>query len=177
VAVIGGQTVSFEVTDGWTAEVEPTGQGLQLIRDGADLEGVSINTFNGEVFGDPCADETVTETIDATPEAYLDYLSNRGGITPTGEEQPVNIDGQQGIQLDVAVTAPEDCPASESPNYLYPVGEAGDFHMEPGEFARIIAVDPGQTLILTAEAFDDAAYVELLELLDPILDSMMITGN
>jgi hypothetical protein len=166
-----GPTIEFEVgDDGWMGQEDLPEIGFALIPN--ELPGgLSVVAFNGEVYAEACSNEERTE-IDASAEAFVDWLAAH----PELEAEPpveVTLGGQPAFQVDVDAGVGTAC---DPWNWLWVLpAPVNDFHLNEGELARIIAADVGDaTVVVVIESFEPPDHPELLELAQPILDSMTI---
>ena len=173
---VAARAISLELDAGWSAELGAGDTGVQLVREGADVQGLSFNEFTGRVFGSPCAGVGASETIDATPEAFIAYVNERDGILVQSPISSVTVGGQPAVQIDVTVQLPASCPDETGDNFIFGVGDQGEFHLQPGESARVIAVGgEGEPVVIVLESFSEAGYEELLTTAESIFSSMSIS--
>ena len=168
-----GETISFTVdAEGWMGSPDIPDVGLALTRQEI-RGGVSITTFGGEVFAQPCSPDQ-TETIDATAAAFVAWLADHPELNAT-EPVETTLGGHPAVQLDVTSDVDPECP--ETPRiWLWVLPVVGDFHLNEDEAARFIVADVDDTpTVVVIESFDPARQADLLEAAQPILDSLTIT--
>lgn len=172
---VGGRSIQLELEDGWRAEVGPSDTGVQLVREGTDVQGLSFNGFTGRVFGSPCAGRGASETVDATPDAFMTYFAARDGISVQSPPSAVTVGGQPALQVDATVQLPSSCPDETGDNFIFGVGADGEFVLQPGESARMVAVGgDGEPIIIALESSSEAGYRDLLDAATAIFATMSI---
>lgn len=167
-----GETITFTIDEpGWTAFADIPGVGLALSREGIP-GGVTITTFDGEVFSQPCSPEE-TESVEATAAEFVGWLAQHPELNAT-EPVETTLGGHPAIQLDVTSDVEPECP--EAPRiWLWVLPVVGDFHLDENEAARFIVADIDEApTVVVIESFEAARQPELLEAAQPILDSMTI---
>ena len=175
---VAGRSVQLELGDGWTADIGGSQDGMQLVRHGAAVQGLSFNGFSGRVYGSPCAGIGASETIEADGAAFMTYLAARDGVSVAGAPTPTTVGGQPALQADLTIGLPSACPDEVGDNFIFGIGDESEFHLQPGETARIWVVDgDGDPIIVVLESFTDDGYAELLPIGDQILASTTISGG
>ncbi len=168
-----GETITFTVdAEGWIGFPDIPDVGLALSRQD-NPGGVSITTFGGEVFSQPCSPDA-TETIDATAAGFVAWLADHPELNATAPVE-TTLGGHPALQLDVTSDVDPACP--ETPRiWLWVLPVVGDFHVDENEAARFIVADVDDTpTVVVIESFEAARQAELLEAAQPILDSLTIT--
>lgn len=169
-ATVTNTETTFTVGDGWvgTAYQEV---GFDMFRVGDPPEGLSAVPYAGVVYADVCSGEE-TQEIGATAADFVAFLADRPGIEARGEATEASIGGRSGLQIDVDAVDPG-C-ESEPPErlWLWDINFT-DFHLNVGEAARFVVLDDESgVIVLVIETFDPATFDSLLELTQPVLDSM-----
>jgi hypothetical protein len=173
---VASRSLRIELGEGWTAQIGPAGESVQLVREGASVEGLSFATFSGKGFGSPCAGRGASATIGASPEGFMAYLAARDGISVAGVPAATTLGGQPALSADVTVQPPSACPDQVGDNFLFGVGATGEFHLEPGEQARIWVVEgTGDPLVVVLESLSAEGFAEVLPIADDILGSLTIS--
>lgn len=171
-ATTGTVTMTFTVGDGWRGN-EYEELGFDLIRAGDGVPQImSAAPYGGVVYGDVCSGAE-TQEIGATAADFVAFLAERPGVAPRGPATEVTIGGRTGMQIDVDAADPG-C-VSDPPERLWLWDLAGqtDFHLNIGEAARIIALDgDAGVIVFVVETFDPPTFDALLEMTQPVLDSM-----
>jgi hypothetical protein len=176
-----GRDLTFELGDGWVNDGAIEGAGFAIVRDEPGSPYFAISPFPGQVFPEGCvADgqdpeaffEAVTD-IDTTAASFIDHIASHAAIT-AAEPVPVELAGFSGLQLDVsAVDVDDTCMPPWAWLWLLPV--VGDYHLNEGETARILALDAGgQVVVAIAEAFPDADDEAFLAEAMSVLESLQI---
>lgn len=171
-ATTGTVTMTFTVGDGWRGN-EYAELGFDLVRIGDGVpQIVSAAPYSGVVYADVCSGAE-TQEIGSTAADFVAFLAERPGITPRGAAAEVTIGGRTGMQIDVDAGDPG-C-VSDPPERLWLWDLAGqtDFHLNVGEAARLIALDgDAGVIVFVIETFDPSTFDDLLEMTQPVLDSM-----
>jgi hypothetical protein len=170
-----GPLVRFTLGDGWVAtEPDVSGLGWGIFRLVGQAPGaLSMVPFTGEVYVDPCLQESVeTVQIDGTPEGLVGELAANPNLF-AGEPTETEIAGYQGLQLDVATQEVMVCDPPVAA--LWSIPERGLYMLELGQEARFMPIDvDGQTLVVVAETFGGADLEQLLEASQEVIDSIEI---
>lgn len=169
-----GPTVTIELDKEWASSGELPEVGFDLARpDGSQPEFISVVAFDGAVFGSACPDDAEEVEGEATARALADHLASVPSLTVVAGPEPIDVGGIEGLQLDVEVDAPDSC---EIPvNFLWVLPEVGDFHLNEGEEARIVALDAGEdVVVIVIESFPEGDHEALLADAEAILGTMEI---
>jgi hypothetical protein len=166
-----GVTVEFDIAGEWEGAADIPEVGFWLAPAGID-GGLTMTHFPGEVFTDPCSPEG-SEAIDRSAEAFIGWLAAHPELD-AAEPVEATLAGRPAIQLDVSTVVGEECP--ENPRlWLWVLPTVGDFHLNEGEAARVIAADIGETtLVAVLETFDPDQQQALLDAAAPVLESMTV---
>ena len=171
-SAVGATGMTFTVGEGWRG-TEYGDLGFDLVRADVDLpQVVSAAPYAGVVYADVCSGAE-TEDVGATAADFVTFIADRPGITARGDATEVTIGDRTGLQIDVDAADPG-C-VSEPPDRLWLWDLAGqtDFHLNVGEAARLVALDGDDgVIVIVIETFDPAQFDALLELTQPVLDSL-----
>lgn len=171
-STVGSVPLRFTVDEGWRG-TQYGDLGFDVVRLGAgEPQLMSAVPYGGVVYSDVCSGAE-TEEVGATAADFIAFVAGRPGITARAEPIEVTVGGWSGQQVDVDVADPG-C-VSEPPErlWLWDVQGVTDFHLNIGEAARLLAVDgDAGVIVFVIETFDPATFDALLELTQPILDSM-----
>jgi len=172
-SAVGATGMTFTVGEGWRG-TEYGDLGFDLVRADVDLpQVVSAAPYAGVVYADVCSGAE-TENVGATAADFVTFIADRPGITARGDATEVTIGDRTGLQIDVDAADPG-C-VSEPPDRLWLWDLAGqtDFHLNVGEAARLVALDGDDgVIVFVIETFDPAQFDALLELTQPVLDSIV----
>ncbi len=172
VSAVGATGMTFTVGEGWGG-TQYGELGFDLVRVDADVPHViSTAPYAGVVYADVCSGAE-TEEIGATAADFVAFIADRPGITSRGDAVEVTVGDRTGLQIDVDAADPG-C-VSEPPDRLWLWDLAGltDFHLNVGEAARLIALDGDDgVIVFVIETFDPDQFDALLDLTQPVLDSM-----
>lgn len=167
----GGITNTFTIdTPGWKGRTHLDGWSVEP----AGVRGaVSMTTFGGSVFIDPCS-STGTKVIEATPRSFIDFIAANKHLH-AAKPATVKLAGGDAIQLDVTADVTPACSSGpEISLWVFRV-PVGDFHLNQGQAARFIAADVGgRTVVLSIETLDGGDQAKLLASSRSILDSLKV---
>jgi hypothetical protein len=157
-----GPTIAFDVDEGW--QVGPSGPGpiFTLLR--ADEPGtvLSVTRFDGEVFVDSC-DPTSLSQVETSVPRLMTVIAGNPYLNP-GAVAPIEVDGHEGLWLDVATPAYTECALEWLLIWALPVEEGGEFVQVANQQARFIGVDVDGTIVVVAiESLPGTPFGELLE--------------
>jgi hypothetical protein len=169
-----GPTIDFRVDDGWL--VGPSGGGPIFTLERADQPGtvLTVTRFDGEVFLDSC-DSTSLSTVEATVPRLVEVIGGNPYLNP-GPPTGIEIDGHEGLSMDVAAPTYEECDLLWLLLWALPMEEGGEFVQVAGQQSRFLAVDvDGQVIVIAVESFPGVPFGGLLEASLELVDSMRIT--
>jgi hypothetical protein len=133
---------------------------------------MSAAPYGGVVYTDVCSGAE-TEEIGPTAADFAAFMADRPGIEVRGEATETTVGDRSGLQFDVDAVDPG-C-ESEPPDrlWLWELAGVTDFHLNVGEAARLIALDHEDgVIVLVIESFDPSEFDALLEMAQPVLESM-----
>jgi hypothetical protein len=168
-----GPRIAFAVEEGWQAGPAGPGPIFTLLR--ADEPGaiVSITRFDGDVFVDSCDPTSLTEVESSVPR-LITVIAGNPYLNP-GEPMPIEVDGHQGIALDVATPAYTECQLEFLLLWALPAAEGGEFVQVAEQQARFIAFDvEGDVIVVAIESLPGVPFGGLLEASLELVDSMRI---
>jgi hypothetical protein len=169
-----GPTIDFRVDDGWLAG--PSGGGPIFTLERADQPGtvLTVTRFDGEVFLDSC-DSTSLSTVEATVPRLIEVVGGNPYLNP-GPPTAIEVDGHEGLSMDVATPAYEECDLPWLLLWALPMEEGGEFVQVTGQQSRFIALDvDGEVIVIAIESFPGVPFGGLLEASLELVDSMRIT--
>jgi hypothetical protein len=176
-----GRDITFSIGEGWVSDGAIEGAGFALVREEAGSPYFAITPFPGQVFPQDCLTdgqdpeaffEAVTD-IEVTAASFIDHIASHRAIT-AAEPVPVELGGYSGLQLDItAVDVDDACMPPWA--WLWWLPAVGDYHLNEGEQARIVALDAdGQVIVAVAEAFPDADFEAFLAESMGVLESLEV---
>jgi len=171
VSDVVGPAIAFDVGEGWQAGPSGPGPIFTLLR--ADEPGtvVSVTRFDGAVFVDSCDRTSMTE-VESTVPRLMAVIAGNPYLNP-GTPAPIEVDGYEGLSLDVATPAYTECQRDMLLIWALPVAEGGEFVQVANQQARFIALDVEGTVVVVAiESLPGAPFGELLESSLDLVDSM-----
>ncbi len=168
-----GVAFTFTVDETWPDAGELEEVGLYLAQ--ADGSGLSMTTFPGQVFTDPCGPEPV-EDREVSARSLIDFLATHPALTVLAEPTAVELGGVTGWQVDLGAALPASC--TEGPRiWLWALPIVGDFHFVDGERARVVALDVGDRVaVIVAEALPGADPDTLLADAARIIGTLTVSG-
>jgi hypothetical protein len=171
-ATSGTTEMTFTVGEGWIG-TQYGDLGFDLVTGTEEaLQIVSAAPYAGVVYTDVCTGME-TEEIGATAADFVGHIMGRPGITPRGDATEVTVGGRTGLQLDVDAGDPGCVSDPPSRLWLWDLNGVTDFHLNVGEAARLVALDgDAGVIVLVIETFDPSTFDALLEMAQPVLDSM-----
>jgi hypothetical protein len=170
-----GPTLTFTVGPGWGVTPADAGFGLALVRaDQPAIAVLTISTFAGDVFVDPClAAGEETMRIDPTPEGLIAELAANPSLL-VGPPAETELAGLPALVVEVGIQMPMAC---EPPvTWIWATPPSGGFVLEGGEEARftLAALDAQTVLVASAEAWPGADLGELVAATDALLATLEI---
>lgn len=176
--VIEGATITLTLQSTWDADVHPGDEYLNLYHQGDVPAIIGIATFSGEVFTDPCDDQTTSE-IDRTPQGLIDWLGQHPAIE-IGEPEEATLGEATGLRVELTATKGEPCPAAGAvaPDVilLWPLSDVSVFLLADSTTAILYALELDEKLmIVTAETIFDP--VEWRPVVQPVLDSILFAAD
>ncbi|MFO1539308.1 MAG: hypothetical protein ACKOTZ_02520 [Chloroflexota bacterium] len=170
-----GPTLTFTLGPGWGVTPVDAGFGLALVRtDQPAIAVLTISSFTGDVFVDPClAEGEETMRIDPTPEALVTELGANPSLI-VGPPEETTLAGLPALEVEVGMQMPMAC---EPPvTWIWATPPTGGFVLEGGEEARftLAALDAGTVLVASAEAWPGADLAELVAATDALLATLEI---
>jgi len=169
-----GASVTFELTDDtWRGLEDVPDVGFALLREFGTLASLSVVSFDGEVFSDPCDPSAPTETIDESAAAFMEWLATVPGVEAQAPTD-TTVGGMPALVMDLTTALPAEC--TEPPwIFLWVLPTVGDFHFSDAETVRVWAVDAeGGTVALVAEVDSAGDADAFLAAVDEILATMTI---
>lgn len=170
-----GPTLTFAVGPGWGVTPADAGFGLALVRvDQPAIAVLTISTFTGDVFVDPClAAGEETMRIEPTPDGLVAELAANPSLL-VGPPEETELAGLPALVVEVGMQMPMAC---EPPvTWVWATPPAGGFLLEGGEEARftLAALDAQTVLVASAEAWPGADLAELVAATDALLATLEI---
>jgi hypothetical protein len=176
-----GRDISFSLDEGWVSDGATEGAGIALIREEPGSPYFAISPFPGQVFPEGCVTDSQdpeaffagATDLEISAAAFIDHVANHPAIT-AGAPVPVELGGYSGLQLDISgVDVDDSCMPPWAWLWVLPV--VGDYHLNEGEVARIVALDAdGQVIVAVMEAFPEADYEAFLARSMGVLESLEI---
>lgn len=176
-----GPIVTFSVEEGWDLSGPPIEEvGFDLMYGDSGPAAISVVRFDGIVFGEPCLTDGDVETyivdtltLDTTPEAFMQRLAENPFLT-TSEPVSVIVGGAPGLQVDLTSAIGAECDPPVT--FLWELPVVGEFHLNDGESARVIALDVGgDVVVVFIEAFPGVDYPPFLEAAMSVVETMDLT--
>lgn len=168
-----GPSIEFRVDDGWVVGSSPPGPIFTLERRDQPGTVMSITRFDGEVFVDSC-DSTSMTSVDVSVSRLGEVIAGNPYLNP-GPASPIDVDGNPGLSLDVAVPAYTECPLPFLLIWALPIGEGGEFVQVPDQQSRFVIIDvEGDVVVVAIESFPGVPFGGLLEASTELVDSMRI---
>lgn len=177
-----GPSVVFTVDEGWEVTGEPLpGVGTELTPTGFD-GAITLTTFDGNVFGQPCAvkgrvDKLLknTEAIDPTAESFIGAMAAHRSLAAQGPAE-TELAGMAALQLDVVSLPDKKCDPRTA--FLWELPIVREYHVNNGTIARLIAADVGnETVVVVIEipAKTSASPFAFLDRAMELVDTIEIT--
>jgi len=166
-APVAGLTATFNITGpGW---------GGDLFADGFDVgyqgAGFTVTHFDGSVFSDPCSSTSTTTKVDRSPAGLIAAIQANPKLK-AGLPSGTTLAGAAATEIDVTADV---VPACATRVYLFVLPIVGEFHLDTGESARLIAAEiGGQTIVAVEETFPGTDQATFLAKVQPIVDSLAI---
>jgi hypothetical protein len=168
-----GPRIAFSVDEGWLAGPAGPGPIFTLVR--ADEPGtvVSITRFDGDVFVDSC-DPTSLSTVEVSVPRLMSIIAGNPYLNP-GSIMPIEVDGREGLALDVATPAYTECRLQWLLLWALPVAEGGEFVQVADQQTRFIALDvEGVVVVVAIESLPGVPFGGLLEAATELVESMRL---
>jgi len=168
-----GPTIDFRVEDGWL--VGPTASGPIFTLERSEQPGtvLSVTRFDGDVFLDSC-DPTSLSRVEATVPRLVEVIAGNPYLNP-GTPALIEVDGYQGLSLDVATPAYGECSLPYLLIWALPIAEGGEFVQVADQQSRFVVLDVDEEVIVIAiESFPGVPFGGLLDASMGLLDSMRI---
>ena len=169
-----GPTIDFRVDDGWL--VGPAASGPIFTLERSDQPGtvLSVTRFDGDVFLDSC-DSTSLSQVEASVPRLLEIIAGNPYLNP-GPPAAADVDGYEGLWMDVATPAYDECDLPWLLIWALPIEEGGEFVQVADQQSRFIALDvDGDVIVIAIESFPGVPFGGLLEASLELVDSMRIT--
>jgi hypothetical protein len=169
-----GPSIAFRAEEGWI--VGPSGSGPIFTLERADQPGtvLSVTRFDGDVFLDSCDPSSLT-VVEATVPRLLEVIGGNPYLNP-GPPAQTAVDGYEGLWMDVAIPAYEECDLPWLLLWALPMAEGGEFVQVADQQSRFIALDvDGGVIVVAIESFPGVPFGGLLEASLELVDSMRIT--
>ena len=173
VSSVVGPTIAFRVGDGWV--VGPGGDGPIFTLERADQPGTvfTVTRFDGDVFLDSC-DPSSLSVVEATVPRLAEVIGGDPYLNP-GPPRVTQVDGYDGIELDVATPAYEECDLPYLLVWALPIGDGGEFVQVADQQSRFIIVDvEGDVIVIAVESFPGVPFGGFLDAAMELIDSMRI---
>jgi hypothetical protein len=168
-----GPTIDFRVEDGWRVGPAPPGPIFTLERTDQPGTVLSITRFDGDTYLDSC-DPSSLVVVEDTVGRLMEIIGGNPYLNP-GPPQVVDVDGQPGLSLDVAVPAYTECHRPFVLLWAIPIRKGGEFVQVADQQSRFIVLDVGGDVIVIAiESFPGVPFGGLLEASLELVDSMRI---
>jgi hypothetical protein len=173
VSSVVGPRVDLRVGEGWI--VGPSGDGPIFTLELRDEPGtvLSVTRFDGDVFLDSCDPSSMT-TVEASVPRLLEVIAGNPYLNASAPRQ-VEVDGYQGVSLDVATPAYQECGLPWLLIWALPIGEGGEFVQVADQQSRFIILDvEGDVVVVAIESFPGVPFGGLLETSLDVVESMRI---
>jgi hypothetical protein len=168
-----GPSVEFKVDDGWVVGASPPGPIFALERRDQPGTVMTITRFDGEVFVDSC-DSTSMTSVDVDVSWLAEILAGNPYLN-AGPAVQVDVDGNPGLSLDVAVPAYTECALPFLLLWALPIGEGGEFVQVADQQSRFVIFDvEGDVVVVAIESFPGVPFGGLLDASMELIDSIRI---
>jgi hypothetical protein len=168
-----GPSIAFRAEAGWI--VGPSGNGSIFTLERAEQPGtvLSVTRFDGDVFLDSCDPSSLT-VVEATVPRLLEVIGGNPYLNP-GPPAQTAVDGYEGLWMDVATPAYEECDLPWLLLWALPMAEGGEFVQVADQQSRFIVLDvDGDVIVVAIESFPGVPFGGLLEASLELVDSMRI---
>ena len=168
-----GPSIAFRAEAGWI--VGPSGNGPIFTLERAEQPGtvLSVTRFDGDVFLDSCDPSSLT-VVEATVPRLLEVIGGNPYLNP-GPPAQTAVDGYEGLWMDVATPAYEECDLPWLLLWALPMAEGGEFVQVADQQSRFIVLDvDGDVIVVAIESFPGVPFGGLLEASLELVDSMRI---
>ena len=173
VSDVVGPRIAFSVDEGWQAGPAGPGPIFMLLRPDEPGAVVSVTRFDGAVFVDSCDQTSMTE-VEVTVPRFMTVIAGNPYLNP-GTPTPVEVDGFEGLSLDLATPAYTECQEEFLLLWALPVSDGGEFVQVADQQSRFIALDvDGDVVVVAIESLPGVPFGELLEASLELVDSMTI---
>lgn len=168
-----GPTVNFRVDDGWAVSAAPPGPIFALERTDQPGTVLTVTRFDGETYVDSCDSTSLTD-VDAGVERLAEIIGGNPYLNPAAP-QPITVDGNPGIQLDVAVPPYTECALPFVLLWALPIGDGGEFVQVADQQSRFVILDvDGDVIVVAIESFPGVPFGGLLDESMKLVESMRI---
>lgn len=168
-----GPSIDFRVEDGWL--VGPTASGPIFVLERVDQPGtvLSVTRFDGDAFLDSC-DPTSLSRVEPTVPRLMEIIAGNPYLNP-GPLVQLEVDGYQGLRLDVATPVYTECNLPYLLIWALPIAEGGEFVQVADQQSRFIVLDvDGDVVVIAIESFPGVPFGGLLDASMELLGSMRI---
>jgi hypothetical protein len=169
-----GPTIEFEADDRWL--VGPSGNGPIFTLEYIDVPGsvVSFTRFDGEAFLDSCDPSSMT-LVDPSVTRLAEIIAGNPYLNP-GPPQVIDVDGFEGLSLDIGVPAYTECSLPYVLIWAIPVEEGGEFVQMANQQSRFLILDvDGDVIVIAIETFPGVPFGGFLEAASQLVESVRIT--
>ncbi len=153
----------------------PTASGPIFTLERHDQPGtvLSITRFDGDAFLDSC-DPTSLSRVEPTVPRLVEIIAGNPYLNP-GPPAIIEVDGYQGLRLDVATPAYTECSLPDLLIWALPIAEGGEFVQVADQQSRFIVLDvDGAVIVIAIESFPGVPFGGLLDASMELVDSMRI---
>lgn len=168
-----GPRIDFRVDDGWLVGRTASGPIFTLERTDQPGTVLSITRFDGDAFLDSC-DSTSLSRVEPTVPRLVEIIAGNPYLNP-GPPAIIEVDGHQGLRLDVATPAYGECSLPYLLIWALPIAQGGEFVQVADQQSRFIVLDvDGDVIVIAIESFPGVPFGGLLDASMELVDSMRI---
>lgn len=167
-----GPSIEFRVEEGWIAAGPAQGPIFTLERIDPAGTVLSVTRFDGAAFVESCDPTSITDVEISVPR-LIEIVSGNPYLNPA-PAQVIEVDGYQGLSLDVATPQFEECALPYLLLWALSMAD-GEFVQVAGQQSRFIALDiEGDVLVIAIESFPGVPFGSLLDASMELVESMRI---
>jgi hypothetical protein len=169
-----GPSIEFAADDAWI--VGPSGDGpiFTLEYVGAPGSVLSFTRFDGETFLDSCDPSSMT-MVEPSVTRLAEIIAGNPYLN-AGPPVATEVDGFQGLQLDIGVPAYAECALPYVLIWAIPIGEGGEFVQMANQQSRFLILDvDGDVIIIASETFPGVPFGGFLDAATELVESVRIT--